>query len=160
MDLQLLAPRGVIDMDDFVLDWVSSFAFKNPDIKLGYSYRTGMATRKDAEFVPTPASTPQEVAMIDNYAELAATGNAARREEFVQASLEKQEYLDAHWQAVGKRRRTIVSGAHLRSTPPTAQKEAASFDTLEAALPHQLTNRFAAFDERDRPALGIVEVDR
>lgn len=109
MDLQLLAPRGVIDMDDFVLDWVSSFAFKNPDIKLGYSYRTGMATRKDAEFVPTPASTPQEVAMIDNYAELAATGNAARREEFVQASLETQEYLDAHWQAVGKRRRRCAS---------------------------------------------------
>jgi predicted dehydrogenase len=102
MDLQFLGTRGLIGMDDFVLDWVSSFAFKNPDIQIGYSYRTGMATRKDAEFVPTPASTPQEVAMIDNFAELATKGNAARRGEFIQASLKTQEYLDALWQAVDK----------------------------------------------------------
>ena len=55
MDLQLLGTTGVIGMDDFVLDWESSFAFKNPEIKAGYSHRTGMATRKDATFVPTPS---------------------------------------------------------------------------------------------------------
>ena len=57
MDLQLLGTTGVIGMDDFVLDWESSFAFKNPEIKAGYSHRTGMATRKDATFVPTPSDT-------------------------------------------------------------------------------------------------------
>lgn len=102
MDLQLLGTKGVIGMDDFVLDWVSSFAFKNPEIKMGYSYRAGMATRKDADFVPTPATTPQEVAMIDNFAELATTGNAARRSELIQASIKTQEYLDALWHAIGK----------------------------------------------------------
>ena len=78
MDLQLLGTTGVIGMDDFVLDWANSFAFKNPDIKAGYLHRTGMATRKDATFVPTPAKTAQEVAMIENFADLAAAGNAAR----------------------------------------------------------------------------------
>src|SRR2546421_719954 len=33
MDLQLLGTTGVIGMDDFVLDWASSFAFTNPDIQ-------------------------------------------------------------------------------------------------------------------------------
>jgi predicted dehydrogenase len=102
MDLQLLGTKGVIGMDDFVLDWGNSFAFKNPDIRVGYTYRTGMATRKDAEFVPTPASTPQEVAMIDKFAELAVTGDAARQAEFIRATQKTQEYLDALWQAIGK----------------------------------------------------------
>jgi predicted dehydrogenase len=99
MDLQLLGTTGVIGMDDFVLDWNSSFAFKNPTIEAGYVHRTGMATRKDATFIPTPASIPQEVAMIETFAELAASDKAGRRAAFVEASLKTQEYLDALWAA-------------------------------------------------------------
>jgi predicted dehydrogenase len=101
MDLQLLGTAGVIGMDDFVLDWADSFAFKNPGIKAGYSQRTGMATREDATFVPTPANRPQEVAMIDAFAELAASGSPARRAGYADASLKTQEYLDAIWAAIG-----------------------------------------------------------
>ena len=101
MDLQLLGTTGVITMDDFVLDWESSFAFKNPEIKAGYFFRTGMATRKDATFVPTPADVAQEVAMIDHFAELAASGNATKRASYAEASLKTQEYLDALWVAAG-----------------------------------------------------------
>ena len=101
MDLQLLGTSGVIGMDDFVLDWADSFAFKNPDIKTGYTHRTGMATRKDVTFVPKPAHTSGEVAMIETFAELAASGNAARRAGFAASSLKTQEYLDAIWVATG-----------------------------------------------------------
>jgi hypothetical protein len=101
MDLQLLGTRGVIEMDDFVLDWEGSFAFKNPEIKTGYSHKTGMATRKDATFVPTPSDTGQEVAMIEDFAELAVSGNASQRASYVEASLKTQEYLDALWVAAG-----------------------------------------------------------
>jgi hypothetical protein len=101
MDLQLLGTTGVIGMDDFVLDWEGSFAFKNPEIKAGYSHRTGIATRKDATFVPTPSDTPQEVAMIEDFAELAVSGNADRRASYAEASLKTQEYLDALWVAAG-----------------------------------------------------------
>jgi predicted dehydrogenase len=101
MDLQLLGTSGVIGMDDFVLDWTDSLAFKNPDIKTGYFHRTGMATRKDVTFVPTPSNTAAEVAMIQTFAEAAAFGNAARRAAFAASSLKTQQYLDAIWVAAG-----------------------------------------------------------
>ena len=99
MDLQLLGTTGVISMDDFVLDWSSSFAFQNPTIPAGYFHRTGMATREAATFIPTPAATAQEVAMIDNFAALAASPNPAQRAAYAAASLKTQEYLDALWKA-------------------------------------------------------------
>jgi predicted dehydrogenase len=101
MDLQLLGTTGVIGMDDFVLDWEGSFAFKNPELKAGYYHRTGMATRKDVTFVATPANTPQEVAMINDFAELATSGDAAQRANYAEASLKTQAYLDALWVAAG-----------------------------------------------------------
>ncbi len=101
MDLQLLGTTGVISMDDFVLDWESSFAYKNPDLKAGYFHRTGHSTRKDATFVPAPSDTAAEVAMIENFAKLAVSGHAAQRAGFAEASLKTQEYLDALWIAAG-----------------------------------------------------------
>ena len=100
MDLQLLGTSGVIAMDDFVVDWADTWAFKNPDIKAGYTHRTKMATRKDVTFVPTPSTTPAEVAMIERFAELADSGKADRRLAFATASLKTQEYLDALWAAI------------------------------------------------------------
>jgi predicted dehydrogenase len=99
MDLQLLGTTGAIGMDDFVLDWEGSFAFQNPEIKAGYTHRTGMATRKDVTFVPMPSNTAQEVAMIEDFAELALSGIAAERAAYAEASLKTQEYLDALWVA-------------------------------------------------------------
>ncbi|CAN5420353.1 hypothetical protein BH10PLA2_BH10PLA2_30430 [soil metagenome] len=99
MDLQLLGRSGVIEVDDFVLDWTDSFAFKNPDIGVGYMHRTGMASRKEIQFVPTPSGLAQEVLMIDNFAELSVPGSMARRAKFAEATLKTQEYLDALWSA-------------------------------------------------------------
>jgi hypothetical protein len=76
-------------------------AFKNRDIKIGYFHRTGMATRKDVTFVPTPSNTSAEVAMIQTFAEVAAFGDAARRTAFAASSLKTQLYLDAIWVAAG-----------------------------------------------------------
>ncbi len=101
MDLQLLGTTGVIAMDDFVLDWANSFAFKNPNLKAGYTHRTGMATRQDATFIATPAATAQEVAMIEDFAELSVAGKSAGRAGYAESSLKTQEYLDAIWVAAG-----------------------------------------------------------
>jgi hypothetical protein len=67
MDLQLRGTTGAIRMDDFVPDWESSFAFRNPETQAGYTHRTGMATRKDATFVPTPSHTAQDVWIGSNH---------------------------------------------------------------------------------------------
>lgn len=95
MGLELLGTTGVISMDDFVLNWTNSFAFKHPDIETGYSHRTGMATCNDAKFTAMPSDTPQEVAMIETFAELVNSGDPAHRAAFAEASLKTQEYLDA-----------------------------------------------------------------
>ncbi len=99
MDLQLLGTSGVIEMDDFVLDWENSWAFKKPESRVGYFHRAGMATRQEIAFVPTPADIPAEVAMVENFATLAVAGSSAAHSAFAHASLRTQEYLDALWQA-------------------------------------------------------------
>src|SRR6185295_4181183 len=99
MDLQLVGTSGVMAMDDFVLDWTDCWANKNPDIKTGYFHSTGMVTRKDVTFVPTPSKTAAEVAMIETFADMAASGDTARRAAFAAATLKTQEYLDAIWKA-------------------------------------------------------------
>jgi hypothetical protein len=60
-----------------------------------------MATRKDVTFVPTPSNTSAQVAMIQTFAEVAASGEAARRTAFAASSLKTQQYLDAVWVAAG-----------------------------------------------------------
>jgi predicted dehydrogenase len=99
MDLDLLGTTGVIRMDDFVLDWANSWSFRNPENPAGYYHRTGMATRRDITFIPTPAETPQEVSMIDSFAGLAASGDSTARTAHSKATLLTQQYLDALWQA-------------------------------------------------------------
>ena len=97
MDLELLGTNGVIMMDDFVLDWSNSFAFKNPDIKVGYVHRTGMANRNDFNFIETPAKDTQDALMIDHFADLVSNGHPHARETYVTVSLKTQQYLDAVW---------------------------------------------------------------
>jgi predicted dehydrogenase len=100
MDLQLIGTKGVIGMDDFVLDWTNSFAFKNPDVAPGYTHRSGMASRKEIKLVLSPSATPQEVAMVEDFATLASSGDSAGGSKYAAATLKTQEYLDALWQAL------------------------------------------------------------
>ncbi|HTU26487.1 MAG TPA: Gfo/Idh/MocA family oxidoreductase [Pirellulales bacterium] len=99
-DLLLLGTKGVISLDDFVLDWTKGFAFRRAEIPPGYVHRTGMATRADVTFVGAPTEIPQEVAMIEDFADLARGGSAAERAAYVEASLKTQEYLDALWKGM------------------------------------------------------------
>ncbi len=99
MNLQLVGTTGIIEMDDFVLDWHDSFAFRNPHIDVGYNHRAGMATRNDVRFVPTPAKVAQERSMVETFAVLAAEGSVEERGRYAENSLKTQEYLDALWQS-------------------------------------------------------------
>ncbi|WP_165244284.1 Gfo/Idh/MocA family protein [Paludisphaera soli] len=101
MDLQLLGTTGVLQMDDFVLDWESSSVFKASGDKVGYVHRTGMATRKDLSFVPTPPRIAQEAAMIEDFATLVASGDARERAAHAEATAKTQGYLDSLWASMG-----------------------------------------------------------
>lgn len=95
MDLNLLGTSGALSMDDFVLDWTNSWAFRNPDLRSGYSYRTGAGTLKDVRFIETPSPIPQQVRMIDAFADLVASRDTASRKSFAHATLLTQEIMDA-----------------------------------------------------------------
>lgn len=99
MDLSLLGTDGMIAMDDFVLDWHSSFAFQNPSIETGYIHRTGMAARQDFTFIETPSDTPGDVLMIENFAQLAVSADRGGASIYSEASLKTQQYLDAIWES-------------------------------------------------------------
>lgn len=99
MDLSLLGTTGMITLDDFVLDWTNSFAFHNPDIKTGYVFRSGMATRRDYVFIETPSKASADILMIDHFADLATSDDPDTQDYFAQASLTTQQYLDAVWSA-------------------------------------------------------------
>lgn len=103
MDLQLLGTTGVIGMDDFVLDWANSWAFKDAGCKTGFTHRAGMATRSDATFVPTPSNMMQEVIMIERFAEVATYRDDREMDQYAEATLKTQEYLDAIWAAIGSK---------------------------------------------------------
>jgi len=97
MDLQLLGTAGVIQLDDFVLDWTNSWSFRHPEIKTGFTHRTAMATRNGTTFFETPATKRQEIQMIDSFAQIIASSNKHAAAAHASASLKTQKYLDAMW---------------------------------------------------------------
>ena len=100
MDVQLIGTEGVIMLEDFVLDWSNSFAFNNPDIKVGYLHRTGMATRKEFNFIETPSKKAQDTLMIEDFAELTFNYDVKCNEMYITETLKTQQYLDELWVSV------------------------------------------------------------
>lgn len=72
MDLQLMGQRGVISMDDFVLDWVGGFLIPEKDFEVGFTQKSGLAGPSAFVRVPTPSARRQSVQMMEDFAALAA----------------------------------------------------------------------------------------
>ncbi len=99
MDLSLFGTKGIVTMDDFVLNWHNSFPFDNPDVPVGYVHRSGMAPRNDFAFIETPSETPADVLMIDQFAQLVDSGDKTTVSGSAEASLKTQRLLDQVWKA-------------------------------------------------------------
>jgi predicted dehydrogenase len=100
MDLDLLGTKGVIEMDDFVLDVHDSLAFQNPDMPARYIHRTGVTTRKGFAEIAAPGKTGQHVSMVDDFADLAVKPDKAALAAYAEASHRTQSILDAVWARV------------------------------------------------------------
>lgn len=98
MDLSLLGTKGMISMDDFVLDWNNSFVFQEADVKTGFIHRTAMASRKDFDFIATPADKAADVIMIERFVELVKDQDVAALNDFSEKALKTQQLLDAIWE--------------------------------------------------------------
>ena len=102
-DLRLFGPKGVIAMDDFVMNWTNSVGYQVAEVPTGYIYRSGSMTPKEFTFVDTPSETPQQVLMIQNFADLAISGDRRTRTDYAAAATTTQRYLDAAWAEIARR---------------------------------------------------------
>lgn len=99
--LSLFGTRGVITMDDFMMNWTNSFEFQAADVPTGFTHRRGSMTPRDFTFVETPSETPPHVLMIQNFTHLARSG--ALRTRAAAAASTTQHYLDAVWARIAER---------------------------------------------------------
>ena len=99
-DFRLLGEKGALAMDDFVMNWTNSIGSQAADVPTGYTIRTRSMTPDDFIFVETPSKTPQQVLMIEDFVELAGSGDAEARSAYAAATTATQFLLDTVWAAV------------------------------------------------------------
>ncbi|MCP4328627.1 MAG: Gfo/Idh/MocA family oxidoreductase [Alphaproteobacteria bacterium] len=102
-ELGLVGDKGVIVLDDFAMNWTNSFGFQAAEVPTGYVHRSGSMTPDDFTFVETPSGTPQQVLMIQNFADLATSGDRETRVAYAKAAATTQHYLDAVWAKIAGR---------------------------------------------------------
>jgi predicted dehydrogenase len=96
-DLQLLGERGVVTLDDFVLDWAQGYMLPRAGFVAGFRQQSGMANPEGHTWVPVPAAEPANVAMAAHFAALARDPQGHAAAASIQASLRTQALLDAAW---------------------------------------------------------------
>ncbi len=98
-DFRLLGEKGVLAMDDFVMNWTNSIGSQAADVPTGYTVRTRSMTPQDFIFVETPSKTPQQVLMIEDFADLARSETTETWTAYAAATIATQSFLDAVWAA-------------------------------------------------------------
>jgi len=101
MDLDILGTEGLISLNDFVLDWSKGFPFNDPEYKVGYTLRKGVATPKEFEYVETPSEKAQAVLMIERFAKLINEDENAKEDARHKAE-NTQQIIDAMWNSIEK----------------------------------------------------------
>ena len=97
MDLDLIGERGMISLDDFVLDWAGGFPVPAPDYPVGFTQRSGVVNPSGFNRVDTPSATRQVVRMIEAFASLAGEPRGPQVRESMLLSERTQGLLDAVW---------------------------------------------------------------
>ena len=95
MDLELLGEKGVVSMDDFVLDWAGGFLIPDHSRPVGFTQRSGLATPSGFVRVETPSPRRQVVTMLENFAALTSDPRGAAVQESIRISERTQELVDA-----------------------------------------------------------------
>ena len=100
MDLALIGTKGIITLDDFVLDWVNSSVFKNPNLKAGFYLKNGLDTRADFKFIEVKSEQSSQVKMVENFADVVFNGVANSATNYCQISEKTQALLDEIYRCV------------------------------------------------------------
>ncbi|NBP23890.1 MAG: gfo/Idh/MocA family oxidoreductase [Proteobacteria bacterium] len=95
MDLDLMGSRGVISIDDFVLDWDGGFGAPDTTRPVGFTHRFGMANPASWVRTETPSPLRQSTRMLEAFAQLTRDPRGPAVTASIQRSLRTQELVDA-----------------------------------------------------------------
>ena len=98
MDLALIGTRGMITLDDFVLDWAGGLAPGIPNYPVGFVQRVGVVAPGGFSRVDVHSDTRQVVCMLHDFADLTREPSGANTAECIRLSERTQSLLDAVWQ--------------------------------------------------------------
>ncbi|WP_020415166.1 Gfo/Idh/MocA family protein [Microbulbifer variabilis] len=101
MDLNILGDNGLIQLNDFVLDWKDSFVFGNPNYSADFTLRQGMATPREFEHFAVDTQKSQVVYMIEHFCHMATTEDIELRNAAAARAIHTQELLDHYCSSVG-----------------------------------------------------------
>ena len=97
MDLNIYGQKGMISVDDFVLDWAGGFGRNVPGYPVGFIQRSGLANPTEFEEIITPAQRPQLVQMIQTFVEMTRDPKGKAVRASMRVSERTQSLLDAVW---------------------------------------------------------------
>lgn len=97
MDLNIFGQKGMISLDDFVLDWADGFAPNTPGYPVGFVQRTGIANPNEFQHITTQGDQPQVVCMIDDFIALTSDPDGEPARASIRISEQTQGLLDAVW---------------------------------------------------------------
>jgi predicted dehydrogenase len=102
MDLNIYGQRGMISVDDFVLDWADGFGRNVPGYPVGFIQRSGLVNPTEFEEIVTPAHRPQLVHMIQKFVELTTDPKGKGVQTSMRVSEQTQGLLDAVWSQLAR----------------------------------------------------------
>jgi len=97
MDLNLLGERGIIHLDDFVLDWMHGFPIKDSTHDVGFVERVGLVNPSGFVRVSTPSPYPPAVSMLQEFMSLTANPLGTEAMASIRITERTQSFLDAIW---------------------------------------------------------------
>ncbi|WP_445358158.1 Gfo/Idh/MocA family protein [Microbulbifer sp. ANSA005] len=101
MDLDILGENGLIQLDNFVLDWRDSAVFYNPEYTPEFVIRRGEASPDEFEHQQVPIERSQAVQMIEDFCHLTTPDNKVDRIQAIERARATQSLIDQYCQAVG-----------------------------------------------------------
>lgn len=101
MDVNILGDNGLIQMDDYVLDWKDGFAFDNPGHINRYTLRQGMAAPSDFQHLEVLTEQPQAVHLVEHFCALVRAPQSDASQRATRRAIDTQILLDRYCQAAG-----------------------------------------------------------
>ena len=100
MDLAIQGERGMVTLDDFVLDWQQGFATPDATIVPSFTHRTGIMNPRGFERIEVPSPLRQSVLLVQAFTHLARAPRGPAHLASELASERTQAFVDDIWRGM------------------------------------------------------------